>query len=34
MSDYFPEPYDHFGGNVNLKVDLSDYATEADLKKH
>ena len=33
MSDYFPEPYDQFGGNVNLKVDLSHYATKADLKK-
>ena len=33
MSDYFPEPYDHFGGSINLKVDLSDYATKVDLKK-
>ena len=33
MSEHFPEPYDHFGGNINVKVNLSDYATKADLKK-
>ena len=31
MSQYFP-PYRSFGGNINVKVDLSNYATKADLK--
>ena len=33
MSQYFPEPYKHFGGDINVKVDLSNYATRTDLKK-
>ena len=33
MSLYFPEPYKHFGGDINVKVDLSNYATRTDLKK-
>ena len=32
MSQYFPKPYDPFGGDINVKVDLSNYATKADLK--
>ena len=32
MSQYFPEPCRSFGGNINVKVDLSNYATKADLK--
>ena len=32
MSQYFPEPYEPFGGDINVKVDLSNYATETDLK--
>ena len=32
MSQYIPKPYQPFGGNINVKVDLSDYATKADLK--
>ena len=32
MSQYFPKPYEPFGGDVNVKVDLSNYATKADLK--
>ena len=32
MSQYFPEPYDPFSGNINVKVDLSSYATKADIK--
>ena len=32
MSQYFPEPYEPFGGDINVKVDLSSYATEADIK--
>ena len=32
MSQYFPKPYKPFGGNINVKVDLSNYATKADIK--
>ena len=32
MSQYFPKPYDPFSGNINVKVDLSSYATKADIK--
>ena len=32
MSQYFPKPYKSFGGNINAKVDLSNYATKTDLK--
>ena len=32
MSQYFPKPYEAFGGDINVKVDLSDYATKTDLK--
>ena len=32
LSQYFPKPYRSFGGNINDKVDLSNYAKEADLK--
>ena len=32
MSDYFPQPFRSFGGNINVKVDLSNYATKTDLK--
>ena len=32
MSQYFPKPYRSFGGNINVKVDFSNYATKADLK--
>ena len=28
-SKYFPKP---FGGDINIKVDLSNYATKADIK--
>ena len=33
MSQYFPKPYEPFGGDINVKVDLSNYATKTDLKK-
>ena len=33
MSQIFPKPYEPFGGDINVKVDSSNYATEADLKK-
>ena len=32
MSQYFPNPYEPFGGEINVKVDLSNYATKNDLK--
>ena len=33
MNRYFPKPYEPFGGNIKVKVDLSNYATRTDLKK-
>ena len=30
MNQYFPKPFRSFGGNINVKVDLSNYATKAD----
>ena len=33
MSWHFPKPYEPFGGNINIKVDLSNYATKTDFKK-
>ena len=32
MIQYFPKPYEPFGGDINVKVDLSNYATKADIK--
>ena len=32
MSQYFPKPYKPFGGDINVKVDLSNYATKANIK--
>ena len=32
MSQYFPKRYEPFGGDINVKVDLSNYATKADIK--
>ena len=31
MSQYFPQPYEHSNGNVKVELDLSSYATKADL---
>ena len=31
-SIYKPKPYEPFGGDINVKVDLSNYARKADLK--
>ena len=33
MSQSFPKPYEPFIGDINVKVDLSNYATKADIKK-
>ena len=32
MSEYFSKPFRSFGGNIKVKVDLSNYATKADIK--
>ena len=32
MSQYFPNPYEPFGGDINVRVDLSNYSTKAELK--
>ena len=29
---FYPEPYKPFGGDINVTVDLSNYATKTDLK--
>ena len=31
MKKYFPKPFKSFRGNINVKVDLSNYATKTDL---
>ena len=32
MSQYFPQPYEPLGGDINVKIHLSNYATKTDLK--
>ena len=32
MSQYFPKPYELFGGDINVKVNLSNYAAKAGIK--
>ena len=33
MSQYFPKPFNsYFGGSIKVKIDLSNYATKADIK--
>ena len=32
MSQYFPKPFRSFGENINVKFDVSNYATKTDLK--
>ena len=33
MSQYFPKPFNsHFGDSIKTKIDLSNYATKADVK--
>ena len=31
-SQHFLKPYEPFGGDINVKVDLSNYGTKADIK--
>ena len=32
MSQYFPKPFEPIGGDINVEVDLSNYATKTDLE--
>ena len=32
MSKYFPKSYEAFGRDINVSVDLSNYATKKDIK--
>ena len=32
MNQYFTKPYEPFGGDINVRVDLTNYATKADIK--
>ena len=32
MSQYFPKPFEPVGGDIDIKVDLSNYATKTDIK--
>ena len=31
MSQYFPKPHEPFDGDINVKVDLSNYVTKEDI---
>ena len=32
MSQYLPKRYEPFGGDINVKIEISNYATKADIK--
>ena len=32
MSQYFPKPYELFGGDINFRVDWPNYATKTNIK--
>ena len=32
MSQYFAKPYEPFSGDINVRVDLSNYATKDHIK--
>ena len=32
MNQYFPKPYEPFGGDIDVKIGISNYATKADIK--
>ena len=32
MSQYFPKPYEQFGGDIDFKVDLSNNATKTHIE--
>ena len=33
MSQYFPKPFKHFGGNIHVEVDLFNYSAKLDIQK-
>ena len=32
MNQYFPNSYEPFGGDINARVDFSNYATQTDIQ--
>ena len=32
LSQYFAKPFEAFGGDINVKVDIANYATKANIK--
>ena len=32
MNQYFPKPYEPFGGDINVRAELCNYATKTDIK--
>ena len=32
MSQYFPKPYNRFGGNVKVELNFSNFAKKTDIK--
>ena len=32
MNEYFPKPLRSYGGNIKVRVDLSNYVTKPDIK--
>ena len=32
MSQYFPKPYEPFDGDINVRLDLPNYATKTDIR--
>ena len=32
MRQYFPKPYEPFGADINIEVDLSNYGPKTDIK--
>ena len=32
MSQYVPKPHEPFGGDISVRVDLSNYETKADME--
>ena len=34
MSQFFPKSYEPFGRDINVKVDLPNYATKTDIKNN
>ena len=34
MSQYFPKPYESFGGDIDVKIDLSNYTTKTGINNN